>query len=271
MSSVLITGAGGGIGQALVRHFTHAGWTVHASERRGPGLTLDVTSEASVLEARARIGVPDVVINNAGLGLLAPMAETSDEALAHQLDVNVRGLARVTRAFVPEMCRRGHGRLINVGSLAGTFTLPWFGAYAATKHAVEAMSDALRLEAAPFGVKVSLIEPTIVGTGFVDGAVTSLERAASGSLWTKPLRAAVALRARFALAQIGPEQVADAVFHAATARRPRARYRVGWLSSAVLRAASLLPTPVVDFALRSLTGLTPPSLQSPPPAKEFHA
>lgn len=271
MSSVLITGAGGGIGKALVARFSRAGWVVHASERQGPALTLDVTSDASVQAAKAAIGVPDVVVNNAGLGLLAPMAETSDEVLARQLDVNVRGLARVTRAFVPEMCRRGHGRVINVGSLAGTFTLPWFGSYSATKYAVEAMTDALRLEAAPFGVRVSLVEPSIVGTGFVDTAVASLERAAVDSWWRGALHASLGQRARFALTQIAPEQVADAVFRAATARAPRARYRVGALASVLLRAASLLPTPVLDFALRSFTGLTPPSKPLPPPAKEFPA
>ena len=256
MSSVLITGAGGGIGQALVARFTKAGWTVHASERRGPGLELDVTSDESVQNARARIGVPDVVINNAGLGLLRPMAETSDELIVRQLDVNVRGLARVTRAFVPDMCRRRHGRVINVGSLAGVFTLPWFGSYSATKHAVEAMSDALRVEVAPFGVHVSLIEPSIVGTGFVDQAVTSLERAAPGSLWHDAIQQTLAGRAAFSAVQITPEQVAEVIFSAATARRPKARYRVGFWASLGLRIAALLPTRLTDAVLRSLGHLS---------------
>lgn len=266
MKSVLITGAGGGIGRALVARFERAGWLVHASERKGPGLVLDVTSEASVQDCKARIGVPDVVVNNAGLGLLGPIAETSDEVLMRQLDVNVRGLLRVTRAFVPEMCRRGHGRLINVGSLAGTFTLPWFGSYSASKYAVEAMTDALRVEVAPFGVKVSLVEPTIVGTGFVDGAVASLEAAAPHSLWHQPLRQTVADRATFSRVQISPEQVAEALFTAATARRPRARYRVGALSSALLRLTAVLPTAVVDAALRVMGRLQAPALPPAPRA-----
>ncbi len=271
MKSVLITGAGGGIGRALVEVFTKAGWQVHASERKGPGLTLDVTNDESVRLAKEQIGVPDVIINNAGLGLLGPMAETSDELITRQFEVNVRGLARVTRAFVPEMVRRGHGRVINVGSLAGRVTLPWFGSYSATKYAVEAMTDALRLECAPFGVKVALIEPSVVGTGFVDTAVDSLQRAAEQSAWRAPLLESVRQQATFSLAQITPQQVAQVVFRAATTRSPRARYRVGRLASFVLRVAALLPTPVVDVLMRSFTGLTPPSRSLPPPAEESHA
>lgn len=271
MKSVLITGAGGGIGRALVEVFTKAGWQVHASERKGPGLTLDVTNDESVRLAKEQIGVPDVIINNAGLGLLGPMAETSDELITRQFEVNVRGLARVTRAFVPEMVRRGHGRVINVGSLAGRVTLPWFGSYSATKYAVEAMTDALRLECAPFGVKVALIEPSVVGTGFVDTAVDSLQRAAEQSAWRAPLLESVRQQATFSLAQITPQQVAQVVFRAATTRSPRARYRVGRLASFVLRVAALLPTPVVDLLMRSFTGLSPPSRPLPPPAEQSHA
>ncbi|MBM4777850.1 MAG: SDR family oxidoreductase [Archangiaceae bacterium] len=271
MKSVLITGAGGGIGRALVEVFANAGWQVHASERRGPGLQLDVTNDESVRLAKEQIGVPDVIINNAGLGLLAPMAETSDELITRQFEVNVRGLARVTRTFVPEMIRRGHGRVINVGSLAGTFTLPWFGSYAATKHAVEAMTDALRLECAPFGVKVSLIEPSVVGTGFVDTAIDSLQRAADGSAWSAPLLEGVRQRSTFSLVQITPQQVAEVIFRAATARSPQARYRVGKLASVMLRLLSLVPTRLADALLRSVTGLTPPSRSLPPPAEESHA
>lgn len=268
MKTVLITGAGGGIGRALVQAFTAAGWQVHATERAGADAQLDVTSDESVRLARERFGVPDVLVNNAGLGLLAPMAETPDELLARQLDVNVRGLARVTRAFVSEMVRRGHGRVINVGSLAGTFTLPWFGAYAATKYAVEAMSDALRIECAPFGVTVSLIEPSVVGTGFVDTAVASLRRAADGSRWRSALVEAVRLRDRLSLVQVSPERVARAVLQAATVGKPRARYRVGRLASVALRLVSWLPTPLSDALLRSLTGLTSPSPSFPSPVQE---
>lgn len=261
--TVFITGATGGIGRALVQRFLRDGWTVFAGCLEGapadPGVIhvpLDVTSDASVQAARAQVGVPDLLINNAGIGLLGPMAELPDEVLTRQFDVNVRGLARVTRAFAPDMCRRRQGRIINISSLVGVFTLPWFGAYAATKHAVEAMSDALRMELAPFGVRVSIVEPSIVGTAFVDNAVVSLQRAARSSLWTDALEETVARRGFMSPVQIHPAQVAAVVLRAAHARSPSARYRVGALASLLLRLGGLLPVSLLDVLLRSLTGLS---------------
>ena len=248
--SVLITGARGGIGQALVERFTRAGWSVVGTDRP----EVDVTREETLQALRERIPTPDVIINNAGIGLLGPMAELPDEVLARQLDVNVRGPARVVRTFASDLIARGSGRIINVSSLVGVFTLPWFGAYAASKHALEAVSDALRLELAPFGVHVTVVEPSIVGTGFVDTAVASLERAAPRSRWASWLRATVQRSGDFSLVTVRPEQVAETIFRAATARSPRARYRVGALASWAIRASRWLPTRWADAVLRALTG-----------------
>lgn len=255
MKTVLITGASGGIGRALVSRFTRAGWKVIACDRSGDGLRVDVTDESSIRAARQTVGVPDVLINNAGIGLLGPIAELPDEILAKQFDVNVRGVARMVRTFAPGMCERGEGRIINVSSLAGITSLPWFGGYAASKHAVEAVSDAMRLELAPFGVKVSIVEPSIVGTGFVDAAIESLEKSAPGSQWEAPLHNTVARRDSFLPITVTPERVAEAVFHAATSRFPRARYRVGWLASLLIRGQAFLPTFVTDAIMRAMVGL----------------
>ncbi len=112
--NVFITGATGGIGRELVKHFLRDGWSVFAGclesesvELGAIAVPLDVTSDASVNAARELVGVPELLINNAGIGLLGPMAELPDEVICRQFDVNVRGLARVTRAFAPNMCRRG--------------------------------------------------------------------------------------------------------------------------------------------------------------------
>ncbi len=262
--SVLITGATGGIGRELVQHFLRDGWTVFAgclesAPTLEPGaivVALDVTSEASVQAARQKVGVPDLLINNAGIGLLGPIAELPDEAIVRQFEINVRGLARVTRAFVPEMCRRGHGQVINISSLAGVITLPWFGAYSASKHAVESMSDALRLEVVPLGVRVSIVEPSIVGTAFVENAVESLRRAAAHSQWSQALEHTIARKDAFSPVQLQPSQVAAVALRAANTKRPAARYRVGALASWLLRLGSLLPVPLLDAVLRALTGLS---------------
>lgn len=260
--TVFITGANGGIGSQLVELFLDDGWTVFAGCLEGSvegaaiHVPLDVTSDASVTAARKQIGVPDLLINNAGIGLLGPIAELPDEVLARQFDVNVRGLARVTRAFAPDMCRRGSGRIINIGSLAGVITLPWFGAYSASKYAVEALSDSLRLELAPFGVQVSLVQPSVVGTTFVDNAVGSLQRASHQSQWSDALAQTIAQKDTLAPVQLEPRQVAAVVLRAANARRPNARYRVGALASLLLRLGALLPVSILDALLRSLTGLS---------------
>jgi len=259
MKTVLITGASGGIGAELVKKFSAEGWKVLATDRtpRAPGgLTLDVTDEASVQALRKTVGVPDVIINNAGIGLLGPAVECPDEWLARQFDVNVRGVARMVRAFAPGMCERGHGRIINVSSLIGVFSMPWFGSYAASKHALEALSDSMRIELAPFGVRLSLVEPSIVSTGFVDHAVRALEQSRPGSLWSGALEQTIATKDRFDAVTVKPEQVAEAVFRAATARVPRARYRVGWLASVLIRGSALLPTFLNDAILRFLGGFT---------------
>ncbi|MFT3707564.1 MAG: SDR family oxidoreductase [Archangium sp.] len=254
MKTVLITGASGGIGKALVSRFTRAGWNVLACDRSGDGHRVDVTDEASVRALKQQVGTPDVLINNAGIGLLGPIVELSDDVLSRQLDVNVRGVARMVRTFAPGMCERGQGRIVNVSSLVGVTSLPWFGAYAASKHAVEALSDAMRMELAPFGVGVSIVEPSIVGTGFVDAAIASLEKSAPGSAWEQPLRNTVARKDAFLPITITPERVAEAVFHAATSRLPRARYRVGWISSWLIRCSAFLPSFVTDAIMRAMVG-----------------
>lgn len=269
--SVLITGAAGGIGRLTVERFAAAGWTVFASDRALDGLprgerivpiVLDVTSDASVAAARAQLGVPDVIVNNAGVGLMGPITEMRDEDLQRMFDVNVLGPTRVARAFVPPMAARGSGRIVNVGSLAGICTIPFLGGYCASKHAVEAVTDAMRLELQPLGIGVSLVQPAVVNTGFVDRALASLNGCAAGSAsWRAPLQRTAALRATLARTELHPRTVADAVFRAATHRWPRARYPVGTLTVFLIRLMHLLPTFVSDAVLRSALRLgAPPAL-----------
>lgn len=175
---VLITGASRGFGEAAARECAARGHTVIASMRRPErdaarvragyeerivpvriDVTEDASVEAGVGEALTRFGRIDVLVNNAGYGLFGPVEDLSAEEALRQLDTNVVGQLRLIRAVMPAMRRAGRGKIVNVSSLSGRVAGPLMGLYAASKHAVEAMSEALRFEVAPAGVQVTILEP----------------------------------------------------------------------------------------------------------------
>ena len=183
--NVLITGSNSGFGLLTAATFARAGHTVHASLRNraksadldalaAEGLpvklvTLDVTDEASakaaVAEASAAAPI-DVLVNNAGFEVAGAVEHLSDASLRRQFDTNVFGLARMVRLVAPAMRQRGSGTIINVSSVAGSISAPFTGAYSASKHAVEALSESAWFELRPFGVRVVLIEPGAFQTSF---------------------------------------------------------------------------------------------------------
>ncbi len=273
---VLVTGATSGIGRATALMLARGGHRVFATGRRQnlldslaaeakglqlETLVLDVSKAESIAAAKAEIdrrtgghGV-DAVVNNAGYGQAAPLAEIADTQLRAQFETNVFGLMAVTRAFLPAMLERRAGRVVNVSSVGGKVTFPLLGAYNATKHAVESLSDALRVELKPLGVQVSIIEPGAIATEFNDVSVASITPAA-GSLYTEALRAAEQTSARFAKRAVGPEHVARAIAHAVTSRRPRVRYVVPFNANVILWLAKLLPTAWFDGMQARMMGLT---------------
>jgi len=185
--AVLITGCSSGIGRDLAQRLTTSGYTVVATARKAETLDdlpaalklpLDVTQAESVKQAvdcaLQRFGRIDVLVNNAGYALPGAIEEISDEQIHQLFDVNVFGVIRMIRAVVPHMRHQGAGRIINMSSIAGKRAIPVNGTYCATKFALEALSDALRLELAPFGIQVVLIEPGSIKTQF---AVTAQARA----------------------------------------------------------------------------------------------
>lgn len=266
---VLVTGATAGIGREVALHLARRGHHVLATGRRvaalealraeAAGLSLDVlpldvTSAASIEAARGEVeritqgrGV-DVLVNNAGFGIAAPLVEASDADVRAQYETNVFGLLAVTRAFVPAMLARRAGRIINVSSVGGRVTLPFFGAYNSTKFAVESLSDALRRELAPLGIGVSLIEPGVIKSEFAEKsmAFVATRAGAADSPFAEVYANAEAIRAALEQTAAGPECIAEAVARAIEARRPRARYVAPRSARAFLLLSSVLPTAWLD-------------------------
>jgi NAD(P)-dependent dehydrogenase (short-subunit alcohol dehydrogenase family) len=247
--TVLITGCSTGIGRDLAQRLAHAGSTVIATARRPEtladlpvalALPLDVTDPASVATATEevirRFGRIDVLVNNAGYALRGALEEVPVEDAQALFDVNVFGVLRMIRTVVPQMRRQGSGRIITISSIAGKCSTPGSGPYSATKFAVEALSDALRWELAPFGIQVVIIEPGSISTPFAATAQaharTILANASSPyhALYARSAAVAASMRQQGA----GPEAVSKVIQQAIEAARPRRRYLVaipfsGWL------------------------------------------
>jgi NAD(P)-dependent dehydrogenase (short-subunit alcohol dehydrogenase family) len=180
--TVLITGASSGFGRAIGEALAARGDLVYGTTRRGVlpptasdrvrMLTMDVGDPASVEAAVTRMitetGRIDVLVNNAGFGIAGAIEDTSDAEARAQLETNFFGLHRVCRAVLPQMRKQGRGRVVNVSSLAGLVAIPYQAFYCASKHAIEAYTEALRMEMKPFGIHVSMIEPGDFATSFTD-------------------------------------------------------------------------------------------------------
>ena len=275
--TILITGCTSGIGRHAALHLASKGHRVFATGRNAAALaelqaaapanletlTLDVTSPESIAAAKAAVdamtngaGV-DVLVNNAGYGLLGPTEMISDGEMRAQYETNVFGLMNVTRAFLPAMHARGSGRIINVSSIGGLMTLPFFGVYNSTKYAVESLSDALRLELGPFGIDVSLIEPGVIDTGFTDRSMQEIARFRSAdSIYAPILDRADEMRKMSDRSAVGPACISTAILRAATDRRPRARYLAPFRAVLMMSIVRRLPTRFADLIMRVAVGLT---------------
>lgn len=277
MATVLITGASAGIGRAATVRLAGRGHHVIAAARNAAALdqikrtakgkvdtlTLDVTVPASVDAAQREVGALvgaaglDVLINNAGYALAGPLESISDAELKAQFETNVFGPLRMIRAFLPAMRERRRGRIINISSVVGRLAIPFFGPYNATKHAIEAFSDALRNELRAFGIDVVLIEPGAINTGFGEAERQSLEaHAGPGSPYAELIRKLVAFQKDMHPNAAKPEVAAKAIVRAVEAKRPRARYVVPLLPNrALIALAQFLPTEASDAVIQSITGL----------------
>ena len=260
---VLITGCSSGIGRAAVAELTRRGHDVIATARRpetlrdlpaASRLPLDVTDGASVAAAVAAAVPVDALVNNAAWSAVGPVEAVPIDAVRRQFEVNVIGPARLIQALVPAMRGRGRGVVVNVSSIAGRAVPPLRGYYAASKFALEALSEALHFELSHFGVRVAIVEPGYVATPFRDKAgrygadappYDELERQ-----WSRSDHILVGGE------RPGPERVAAAIADAVEGREEKLRWVVGADAERVIEARRSLDDADFEAAMRKLIGLT---------------
>ncbi len=263
MPAVLVTGASSGIGEATALRLARGGFRVLAGVRREEDaarlreqglepVLLDVTDAEQV----ARLDVGDELaglVNNAGVALAAPLEFVPIDELRRQLEINVIGQVAVTQRCMPAL-RRGKGRIVLVGSIAGKSALPFLGPYAASKFALEAIADSLRIELARWGMHVSIVEPGSIKTPIWTKGSDRAEALRSpqvDELYGAAIQRFRKLALKRGLNGIEPDEVAKVVEHALTASRPKARYVVG--KDARTRARlQRLPTSLRDRVIRRL-------------------
>jgi NAD(P)-dependent dehydrogenase (short-subunit alcohol dehydrogenase family) len=264
---VLVTGASSGIGRACAELLSERGHTVYGTSRkpspapaRHPMLVLDVTEDDSVQRAvdtvLAERGRVDVVVNNAGYALAGPVEDTSLEEARRQLDTNFFGVLRVCKAVLPSMRARGSGLIVNVSSLGGVVGLPFQGLYSASKFALEGLTESLRQEVAPFGVRVTLLQPGDVRTPITDNRVRARGCDSSSVYWSV-FEAALRIIEKEERAGAPVELVARRVL-ALMEREPLAvRYTVGHVSQRLLTSTkAFLPSRLFERILMSYYGLS---------------
>jgi short-subunit dehydrogenase len=266
MSVILITGASSGIGYQTAKLLGQGNHTVYGAARRIDKLNelkqynvkpieMDITSDESIEKAVTSIinleGRIDVLINNAGYGSYGAIEDVSIEEAKRQFDVNLFGMARLTQLVLPQMRKQNSGRIINTSSMGGRLVTYMGSWYHATKYAVEAFSDALRMETKDFGIKVSIIEPggTKTNWGFI--AADHLQESAQGGAYeTQADKAAEGMRKQYSSNMMSdPKIVSKAILNAVNSSRPKARYLIGFGAKPLVFAKAILPTKAFDFIM----------------------
>jgi NAD(P)-dependent dehydrogenase (short-subunit alcohol dehydrogenase family) len=269
--AVLITGCSSGIGRASALRLAGKGWTVYASARRPESiadlaqagcrtLALDVTDmesmRAAVAEVERDAGAVGVLINNAGYSQSGPVEQVEMQAVRRQFETNVFGVIALTQLVLPQMREQRWGKIVNVGSMGGRLTFPGGGLYHATKHALEAISDALRFEVRGFGIDTILIEPGLIVTEFGNAAVASMDDVAEDGPYAEfnaKLRQLTMETYEGPMRHLGggPDVVAKAIEKAISRRRPPARVRVTPSARLAIAQRRLTPDRVWDAAMRT--------------------
>jgi len=276
----LITGASTGIGRACAIELDRRGFRVfagvrseeaagklraEASDRLTP-VRIDVTDAVEIAAAAAEVSAAAGkaglagLVNNAGIAVPGPWELLPIEAFREQLEVNVIGQVAVTQAFLP-LLRKSRGRVVNIGSINGGLAVPYLGAYSASKFALEAFNDALRVELRRFGVRVSAVEPGAIDTPIWEKSSALADRMSADiapealSLYQSDLEAMRRSTARSARGAAPVERVVRAVVHALTARRPKTHYYLGWDVRVCFKGLKMLSDRLRDRIVRKATGL----------------
>jgi NAD(P)-dependent dehydrogenase (short-subunit alcohol dehydrogenase family) len=267
---VLITGASSGIGKAAALHLIEQGHTVYGAARRidkmddlvakgGHALKLDVTDQESIkaavsqlLEEQSRI---DVLVNNAGYAIFGAVEDTSNEDARRQFEVNLFGLAEMTKQVLPTMRAQESGTIINISSMVGKMYTAFGAWYDASKHALEGWSDCLRLELKPFGIDVVIVEPGIIETEFDDVSLAPmLERSGDGPYAELAQRVDRAFRATYKKgAGSPPSLISNVISKAISAKRPKTRYVAGKLARPLMFLRKHLGDRLFDWLVMSKT------------------
>ncbi len=275
--TVVVTGATGVTGQVIALDLAHAGFEVIATSRsreraealrrraertgtRVRTVLVDVSDATSTVRAFTEIatltdGGPWAVVNNAQFAQPGAVEDVDDERARQQLETNLLAPARIARLVLPTMRERRHGRIVNVSCLAGRVTMPMLGWYCASKQGLEALTDALRMESAGFGVRVSLVEPWSYGSRLWRGSADRLPQLRVSAYRDQYAAAGEAPRGPWRPREPAPRQVASTVRRALTARHPQSRYVVGAGAWSTAALDALLPTAAADWAKQLATGL----------------
>ncbi len=266
--SVLVTGCSSGIGRATAELLRSNGWTVFPTARKLADLEvlrragfyaieLDVMSSESIAAAVAVVlektgGSLGAVVNNAGFGMPGAIQDLTRDAMRNQFEVNVFGLQELTNLLIPIFRKQGYGRIVNISSVVGRISLPFMGIYSASKFALEAISDAQRIELSPAGISVSIVEPGPIQTRFSTNCAEQGEDKLSvkGSAFGAAYKQYFEKRRNGGMSEdrfrLPPEAVAQKIWHAVESTRPKIRYKVtipAYLGDWVAR---FVPTAVID-------------------------
>lgn len=262
---ILITGASSGIGKVSALQLLKEGHIVYGAARRmehmqelvqagGHALKLDVSDEAQIVAGVAQIiaeqGRIDVLFNNAGYGLYGAVEDISIEDAKRQFEVNIFGLARITKEVLPHMRAQKSGKIINTSSMGGKMYTPLGAWYHATKHALEGWSDCLRLELKPFNIDVVIIEPGSIATEFGDVLTTPLLQNSGEGPYAK-LAQIMAKAVQEQGAGSPPSVIARVVSQAVAAKRPKTRYRAGKLAKLLVWIRVYLGDRIFDQVVMS--------------------